>query len=113
MNSRRGGKPRPIILPQLRSRVNRAKKLESRKWLLAVRPALIERASQGVEAWPSCPPVVSLLALGIVVLELQLGHGTAVLEPALLLVVAAFPSVVAEVATASFISVSMVRSDCG
>jgi len=68
--------------------------LEWRKWSLAVRPAPIERASQGVEAWPSCPPVVFLLALGIVVLELQLGRGTAVLEPAFLLVVA-------EVATAS------------
>jgi len=71
-------------------------------WPLAVIPTPNGQASQGVEAWPSCSPVVSLLALGIVVLELQLGNGTDVLEPAFLLVVAAFLPVVAEVATASF-----------
>ena len=76
--------------------------MEWLKWSLAIRPAPIERASQGVEAWPSCPPVVFLLALGIDVLELQLGRGTAALEPALRLVVAAFLPVVAEVETASF-----------
>jgi len=65
--------------------------LEWRKWSLAVRPAPIERDSQGVEEWPSCPPVVVLLALGMVVLM----RGTAVIELASLLVVA-------EVATASF-----------
>jgi len=69
--------------------------LEWLKWSLAVRPGPIERASQGVEAWASCPLVVFLLALEIVVLELQLGRGTAVLEPAFLLVVS-------EGATASF-----------
>ena len=79
-----------------------AKKLEWWKWSLTVRPAPFERASQGVEAWPSCPPVVFLLALGIVDLDLQLGRGTAVLEPAFLLIVAVFLLVVAEVATASF-----------
>ena len=67
----------------------------------AGRPVPTKGASKGVEAWPSCPPVVFLLALGIVVLELQLGCGTAVLRSAFLLVVAAFPLVVAEVATAS------------
>ena len=80
-------------------------------WLkrsLAGRPVPTEGASQGVDAWPLCLPVVFLLALRIVVLELQLGRGTAVLGLALLLVVAAFPlvvaaflPVVAEVATAS------------
>ena len=76
--------------------------MEWLKWSLAVRLAPIERTSQGVEARPSCPPVVFLLALGIVVLELQLGRGTAVLEPALRLVVVTFLPVVAEFATASF-----------
>ena len=74
----------------------------------AGRPVPTEGASQGVDAWLLCPPFVFLLALGIVVLELQLERGTAVLGLALLLVVAAFPlvvaaflPVVAEVATAS------------
>ena len=69
--------------------------LEWLKWSLAVRPAPIERASQGVVAWPSCLPVVFLLALGIVVLELQHRREATVLERAFLLVVA-------EVATVSF-----------
>ena len=51
----------------------------------------MERASQGGEAWPSCPPVVFLLALGIVVVE-----------PTCPPVVGAFLPVDAEVAIASF-----------
>ena len=50
-----------------------------------------ERASQGVEARPSCPIVVFPLALGIAVLEIAFLHA-----------VAASLLIVAEVATASF-----------